>query len=218
MDSFDDMLQFLDGQADIRKHGVKLPHWQQPGACTFVTFRLADSIPREKLEIWKEEREEWLERHPKPWNADTEQTYHRQFSGQVERWLDESHGDCVLREPPVAADLAEVLGFHEPDRYLHHSWVIMPNHVHLLFTLHPEESLEDRLKNWKGISARRINQRFGRNGKLWQRDYFDRLIRDGKHFRNVARYIRRNPEKARLGEGSYRLYESELVKAMLDDE
>jgi putative transposase len=45
-----------------------------------------------------------------------------------------------------------------------------------------------------------------------QRDYFDRLVRDEKHFANCVRYIRRNPAKARLHSGEYILCESELAR------
>jgi putative transposase len=38
------------------------------------------------------------------------------------------------------------------------------------------------------------------------------LVRDEAHLANCVRYIRRNPEKARLGEAEYLLYESELAK------
>ena len=44
----------------------------------------------------------------------------------------------------------------------------------------------------------------------------DRLIRDEDHFWNCARYIRRNPKKARLGSGEYLLWESPWVADTLD--
>src|SRR5262249_20681627 len=34
-----------------------LPHWQQEGATYFVTFRLADSLPREVFQRWRQERD-----------------------------------------------------------------------------------------------------------------------------------------------------------------
>ncbi len=216
MDPLDESLKFFDEHAPIQKHGFKLPHWQQPGACYFVTFRLADSIPQDKLERWKEEREAWIIQHPKPWDTETEAEYHRRFSGQIEKWLDQSYGECVLRDPEIAGEVEKVLMFHDLGRYVQHSWVVMPNHVHAMFSLHPDEEIDSVLKSWKGVSARRVNARLDRAGtKLWQTNYFDRLIRDGSHFRNVACYIRRNPERARLRAGEYRLYESRLVKALV---
>jgi putative transposase len=92
------------------------------------------------------------------------------------------------------------------------SSVVMPNHVHALFVQNPEHPLEDLIRSWKTFSARSINQSLGRSGNLWRRSYFDRLVRDEKHFANCVRYIRRNPEKGRLAEDEYVLYESGLAK------
>ncbi|MHB1082345.1 MAG: transposase [Prosthecobacter sp.] len=94
------------------------------------------------------------------------------------------------------------------------SYVVMPNHLHILLVLHPEWSLEKVLFTLKRRTAGVINEVLGMEGKFWQHDYFDRLIRDGDHLRNVIRYIRRNPAKARLGEGEFTLWESDLAKAV----
>ena len=40
------------------------------------------------------------------------------------------------------------------------------------------------------------------------------LVRDGKHFANCVRYIRRNAAKARLQSGKYILYESEVARSI----
>ena len=72
--------------------------------------------------------------------------------------------------------------------------------------------LEKLIRSWKGFTARQINKLLGRSGGFWQRDYFDRLIRDEKHFGNCVRYIRRNPEKTRLNAGEFVLWESELAR------
>ena len=90
--------------------------------------------------------------------------------------------------------------------------VVMPNHVHVLFIQNPQHLLEDLLRSWKTFTSRKINSLLGRSGSLWQRDYFDRLVRDEKHFADCVRYIRNNPRKAQLTAGEYVLYESELAK------
>jgi putative transposase len=91
----------------------------------------------------------------------------------------------------------------------------MPNHVHALFVQNPEWPLEKLIHSWKRFATRQINLLSGHLGTLWQRDYFDRIVRDEKHFANCVRYIRRNPEKARLGEGQYVLYESETARSIV---
>src|SRR6266576_1489074 len=70
------------------------------------------------------------------------------------------------------------------------------------------------LRSWKSFTSRKINQQLSREGTLWQRDYFDRLVRDQKHFANCVRYIRMNPERAGLRSGAYILYESELARSV----
>jgi REP element-mobilizing transposase RayT len=95
------------------------------------------------------------------------------------------------------------------------SFVVMPNHVHALFVQNPDWALEKVIQSWKGFSARQVNKRLTRSGHFWQRDYFDRLVRDEKHFANCVRYIRRNPEKARLGKDQFILWESEVAQAIV---
>ena len=51
-------------------------------------------------------------------------------------------------------------------------------------------------------------------GALWQRDYFDRLLRNEKHFARCVRYIRNNAAKVHLRPGEYILYESDFAQAV----
>ena len=88
----------------------------------------------------------------------------------------------------------------------------MPNHVHVLFVLHPEAALEKVIKSWKSWTARKINAAAERNGTVWQKDYFDRLVRDARHFGNCVRYIRRNPIKAGLLVEGFLLWESDVAR------
>ena len=88
----------------------------------------------------------------------------------------------------------------------------MPNHVHALFVQNPQWPLEKIIHSWKRFTARKLNAILDRHGNLWQRDYFDRLVRDEKHFGNCVRYIRRNSDKAQLPRDEFTLYESALAR------
>ncbi len=209
--------RFYDPWIEIQKHGHTLPHWQQSGATFFITFRLADSIPHAKLGAWKHERAAWTAAHPEPWSADVESDFHQRFSRRLDLWMDEGHGECVLRDPLVAADVARTLRKFNGVRHAHHAWVIMPNHVHALCTLATGQKLEKVLQGWKGVSANLANKTLGRSGPLWQENYFDRLVRDGDHFWRCARYIRLNPNRAKLRAGEFVLWESGAVKCRLDE-
>jgi REP element-mobilizing transposase RayT len=208
-------LRFFNPYADIRHTGSRLPHWQQQGAVYFLTFSLADSIPSSLRGQWANEREAWLKVHPEPWTNETEREYHRRFSGAIERWLDAGHGACLLRSQDCAQIVAETLRHFEGERVVMISFAVMPNHVHALFVQNPEWPLEKLTQSWKRFAARQINKLLDRSGNFWQRDYFDRIVRDEKHFANCVRYIRRNPEKARLGKDEFILWESQTALGVL---
>lgn len=207
-------LQFFNPFAEIIHTANMLPHWQQPGATYFLTFRLGDSIPATLRRQWETEREQWLLHQPQPWSAETESEYHTRFSGQIDQWLDAGHGDCLLRDPDTRQIVENSLRHFDNAEHSHHAWVIMPNHVHCLTTLAPPARLEKIIKSWKGFSATSINKHLTRTGPLWQEDYFDRLIRDPNHFTNCVRYIRRNPTKAGLKAGAFTHFESEFAKRL----
>lgn len=205
-------MQFFNPFAEIRQTKNRLPHWQQKNAVFFVTFRLADALPHQLLHEWENKRATWIRLHPAPWNAETELEYHTRFSGTIERWLDAGHGSCVLRRASCARIVDETLRHFDGDRLALISSIVMPNHVHVLFVQNPDHPLEKLLRSWKTFTSRKINSLLQRSGSLWQRDYFDRLVRDNNHFANCIRYIRRNPEKARLTKDEYVLYESDVAK------
>jgi REP element-mobilizing transposase RayT len=50
------------------------------------------------------------------------------------------------------------------------------------------------------IVHREANQILGRTGQFGFREYFDRYIRDERHFANAVQYIHENPVKAGLVE------------------
>ena len=200
-------MKFLNPYAEIKMHENHLPHWQQGDALEFVTWRLVDSIPQAKLSEWMELRDTWMKHHPKPWDETAEQEYHKRFSRKLDEWLDEGYGACVLKDPENAAIVANALRHFDGDRYELDSFVVMPNHVHVLFRPAPDRPLEKVVQSWKGFIAREINRRLGAKGTLWQEDYWDRLIRNERHLFKCREYIRKNPEKAKLRENEYALFE-----------
>jgi len=193
---------FFNPYGEIEKTSHHLPHWQQAQAWVFVTWRLGDSLPKAKLDQWKQEREIWLKyHHPEPWDEKTEAEYHERFSRQIDDWLDQGSGSCVLKDPANAKVVSDALRHFDGERYELASFVVMPNHVHVLFRPHGENALAGIVKSWKGFTAREINRRIGKKGALWQDEYWDRLLRNEQHFFKVAEYVRANPVKAKLREG-----------------
>jgi hypothetical protein len=57
------MPKYFNSSEEILAHHGHLPHWRQEGKLYFITSRLADSMPKEKLREWRDERLRWLENH-----------------------------------------------------------------------------------------------------------------------------------------------------------
>ena len=192
------------GQIDVTEN--RLPHWQQGNVFVFVTWRLGDSLPQAKLIQWKEEKQIWLKRHPRPWNAKMAIRFHKRFSRRIEDWLDQGIGSCALQDPALASVVAESLHYFDGKRYELTSFVVMPNHVHVLFRPLGSHRIRKIVKTWKGFTAWEINRRTGNSGPLWQEDYWDRLIRTPLHFSKCVEYIRENPLRAGLRDGQFILF------------
>ena len=193
-------MNYFNPDREFRQYGDELPHWQQGSVMQFVTFRLGDALPLSLVRDWRDERARWLADHPQPWSEEVRAEYHRRFDARMEHWLDQGMGRCLFADADARRVLAECLMRFEGERVRHEAWVIMPNHVHVLFS--PLAPMEKLIQAWKSHSARLLGK-----GSIWQRDYRDTLIRDSNHYANVRRYIRRNPLKAKLAEGRFSLWE-----------
>ena len=170
-----------------------LPHTDAPGIAQGITFRLADSVPREVIERWREEI-----RFSERWGTDAARQ--EELRRRVARYEDAGWGECHLRRPEIAELVRDALLRFDGERYRLLEWCVMPNHVHVLLEQRRGFPLAEVVKSWKAYTARRANEIAGRSGPFWMRDYHDRRIRDDKHRNQAAAYVRNNPVKAGLCE------------------
>ena len=103
-----------------------------------------------------------------------------------------------MRKDPIGKLVEDAFLAFDGQRYRLHAWTIMPNHVHVLFSVMPDVSLGTIVSSWKRFTARQANVQLGRSGAFWQTDYWDRFIRNEAHFAAVEDYIDQNPVKAGL--------------------
>jgi putative transposase len=206
-----------------------LPHFDGPELTQHVTFHLADSLPRKVVDRLENE----ILSMPVE-KRDVERRI------RVEAWMDSGYGSCILREPPVASLVQAALQFFDGQRYRLLAWVVMPNHVHVLFQPMTGWTVAKIVASWKKFTARGIrdylktsrvyreivdpgeeaNQEIGGPRErasreplwpgtanplighdlkpVWHREYWDRFIRNDRHFRQAVEYIHQNPVKAGL--------------------
>jgi Rad3-related DNA helicase len=191
----------FDHDRPAGKHSRHLPHWSQDGATYFVTFRLADSLPQEKLIAWKAEREEWQGKNRPPHTQQQREEYARLFSDRIEEWLDQGAGSCELAKPEIGALVEAALRHFDGDRYVLGRYVVMPNHVHCTVRPLGEHTLAEVTHSWKRFTAREINKLLGRTGTFWQDESFDMIVRNEHHLERLEHYIERNSEMAGLKSG-----------------
>ena len=162
-----------------------LPHYDGGRIIQFVTFRLADSLPQKVIDQYGLEFER---------KRISEIEYHR----KVDKFLDEGSGSVHLKNEAIALCIAETLHRFDGEKYKLHCWVIMPNHVHVLFTPNDNYTLAEIMHSIKSFTAKYANRVLGRSGRFWSPEYFDRFIRDHEHFEKTVAYIENNPVKAAL--------------------
>jgi putative transposase len=162
----------------VKQYRRRLPHLDVPGIAVFVTWRLWGSLPRERVFLPED-----------------------LSSGEAfvawDRLLDRTRsGPLYLAQPEVAGIIVQSLQSVVANTFcLLHAFVVMPNHVHVLWT--PHIALSDLVRRVKGSTACQSNKCLGRTGEqFWQQEYFDRTVRNDEEFARIRRYIEWNPVKA----------------------
>ena len=85
-------------------------------------------------------------------------------------------------------------------------YVIMPNHIHLLVRISengasgtpPPTRLNTRLSRFVSTFKRFCNKEYGRD--IWQRNYYDHIIRNWEDYWSHKQYIDDNPRRWRKDE------------------
>lgn len=212
---------FYDPTHDVVESRRNLPHLDMNGVLTFVTFRLADSMPKQVVQRWHEEVDAWLRQNGlDEWSVDevlkspsVEASVKRELRfHKTRRWhghLDDCHGECCLRNRLVRNFVAKSLLHFEGQRYDLERFVIMPNHVYVLIQMRVGVRLRKQFRELLRFSAREINRHLGRHGSVWQSEPFDHIVRSPEQFEYLQGYIDGNPSKARLRPSEFTLWSRE---------
>ena len=175
----------------------RLPHWEVERGSYFVTARCHDSLPLEAVDR--------LRVIANSLNAIAAATpafrsLQRQYFRTMEKYLDAGIGEAPLCDPRAADVLAREFAAMSDQGVEVAHYTIMPNHWHALFAPVDDHDFELHAltRRLKGRSSRSINQALRRAGPLWQREWFDRWIRDESERERCVQYIRQNPTKAGL--------------------
>jgi len=205
-----------------RRH---LPHYQPPKATYHIVFRLAGSLPEAVIELLRLEREQ-AERAIEKTKDENERnrlmrehrwSYFQRFDALLDG---NSTGPHWLKEPTVASIVKEALHYRDGKEYDLLAYCIMPNHVHVVFTVGrsgtPSTEQNNRAKGRNDIptynakpmfrilqslkrhTARKCNAILKRSGPFWQDESYDHLVRDDNELERTIWYVLNNPVDAEL--------------------
>jgi len=163
----------------------KLPHISNYGYYQFVTFRTNDSL------------DDYLKKI-----LDT-QTENSKKQYQIDKYLDSSNNGRYLNDTVLELSKEYLI---KQDKKLFElvCFSIMPNHIHILFK--ETMNLSKTIQRLKGALAFEINKALDKKSQFWAKNYYDKSIRDDKHFEVVYRYIENNAIKAGLEDSDKRFY------------
>lgn len=80
-------------------------------------------------------------------------------------------------------------------RYSLDAFVIMDDHVHVLLCPVSPWRLEQLTHSWKSFTANRLQKNASRTGAVWQKESFDRIVRDEREWMDKIAYVAHNPIK-----------------------
>jgi len=172
----------------------KLPHIQPKDAVYFVTFNLKGALPLNILELLRDNFKERI--HNLHHNHKIKKEAFENYYNQINDILDDGEfGPHWLQNHHVAQIVAD--SFH----YLDHKvfklicFCIMSNHVHFI-AYKLDKPLHNIMHSLKSYTANQCNNALKRQGRFWQREYFDRIVRDRNDLTKKIEYTINNPVKA----------------------
>lgn len=157
-----------------------LPHWDFKNASQAVTFRLQDAVPTHLVKAWKQDLAE----------SEDDALRKKELRHLIARYEDIGHGSCILDDYDCATIIQDELLKDHGGSYKLLDWCVMPDHVHVMFRTLNETPMHKVLNGGKDASSKKMNELMGRAGKLWHREFYDRLVRDEDHYYACSRYIR----------------------------
>jgi len=109
-----------------------------------------------------------------------------------------NHGKPYFNHKAIVKDILTILSHTSEELgFGIYAYCFMPDHFHLLFVGNESSSLPKFMRLFKQKSSFLFKKRYG-NDPLWQRSYYDHIIRKEEVLEDVALYIFNNPVRKGL--------------------
>ncbi|MFP4025817.1 MAG: REP-associated tyrosine transposase [Thiohalospira sp.] len=172
----------------------KLPHIQPQNAVFFVTFNLIGAMP---LHILDQLKDKYKESKHNLYNSHKNKIEaFDNYNDQINDIIDKGeYGPHWLKNHNVAKVIADSFHFLNRKEFKLICFCIMSNHVHFI-AYKLTNPLNKIMHTLKSYTANECNKILNREGAFWQREYFDRIVRDSNDLNDKIKYTINNPVKA----------------------
>lgn len=103
------------------------------------------------------------------------------------------------KQPALQPDeqniLVNAFKYFDNIRYTLIAYVIMDDHIHLIIEPLDDWQLEKLVYSWKRYTSTRINRISSRVSPVWQREYYDHVIRNRDDMDEKLGYLLTNPQR-----------------------
>ena len=96
-----------------------------------------------------------------------------------------------MRRAQIVID--SIRWLHMQKRWKCKGYVIMPDHIHIVFVLEADQTLSKVMSSFGKYTARRLNELTGCKGRIWQHGFYDHCLRNDESYIRHLRYICENP-------------------------
>lgn len=105
----------------------------------------------------------------------------------------------LARPPEVAKGICDtLLWIRDQGRLALHSFVVMPDHIHLIITPSNSQTLSKVMHSFKSYSAQEANATLRLKDSMWQAGFYEQAIRTRDAMQHAVEYVARNPVEAGL--------------------
>ncbi|NOR87481.1 MAG: hypothetical protein GQ527_07725 [Bacteroidales bacterium] len=173
---------------------INLPHIYIQDAIYSIDFRLADSIPFEIYQKYSDLKRTIIRESKK-------HLLKNLYNDHIDSYLDNSSSlKDWLNKPLIRNEVASAIHYYDKVHYKLIAFCIMPNHVHLIINTNGFKPmpLGDFMGSIKRYSARKANILLGREGKFWQTESYDHILKSRNDLADSIDYVINNPVKAGL--------------------
>jgi REP element-mobilizing transposase RayT len=110
---------------------------------------------------------------------------------------------------PAERDIvAGAVSYFDSNRYQLYAYVVMDDHVHVILRPLKDHQLSKIIQSLKSYTTKQLWESAERRGAVWQKDYFDRIIRSESDLLEKMQYVLNNPAKRWPGNNDYKWVEA----------